>query len=134
MLTPQEIKDYDIDSKVKFCFDYILPISKDRVLATHGGQISLITKTGEMICTYDSIEVPTYDLFSETGSIREHSDECDEPVEPDVATEEYVDEYLIILSNGYLGLIDYDGVVILEPEYSILKFNGSESLEVLKTK
>lgn len=121
MLTKQEIAAFDIDPVIRFCYDYILPISEDRVLATHGGQISLITKDGEMLCTYDSIEVPTY-----------HSDKLRVDTNGDyVAEDVFVDDYLLIRENGLWGIIDYDGDIILSPVHNKLGFTGPDSIEYL---
>ena len=121
MLTREEIARFEIDPAVRFCFDYILPISDNRVLATLGDEISLITKDGDMICTYDSIEVPTYD--SDTESVYSESENCE------VAKVEYIDDILLILQDGLWGLIDYDGNVIADPIYRLLRFVSENELE-----
>ena len=121
MLTREEIARFEIDPAVRFCFDYILPISDNRVLATLGDEISLITKDGDMICTYDSIEVPTYD--SDTELVYSESENCE------VAKVEYIDDILLILQDGLWGLIDYDGNVIADPIYRLLRFVSENELE-----
>lgn len=121
MLTKKEIEKFEMDAAVRFCFDYILPISDNRVLATHGDEISLITKDGEMICTYDSIQVPTYNSSSDFESMDDSVAMKAKPVE--------VDDYLIIIQDGLYGLIDYDGEIILDPKYSVLRFVGESRLE-----
>ena len=35
MLTAEERKNFEINPIIEFCYDFILPISDDRVLATH---------------------------------------------------------------------------------------------------
>lgn len=123
MLTREEIEKFDIDPAIRFCFDYILPISDDRVLATLGQEISLITKSGDMICTYDSIQIPMY-----YSSEFEQDSESLAYVSKDLP----VDDYLIIIDNNLYGLIDYDGNIVLEPEYSILRFISDSKMEILK--
>lgn len=120
MLTKEEMEAFEIDPVIRFCYDYILPISDNRVLATHGEQISLITKDGEMLCTYDSIEVPTY-----------HSDKLSMVDGDFVAEDIFVDEYLLIKENELWGLINYDGDVIISPVHNKLGFNGPNSIEYL---
>ena len=122
MLTREERENFDIDIAIQFCYDYIFPITPNRVLATHGDEISLITKDGEMICTYDSIQVPTYNspenvIPGDEGTYQQ-------------SLANYVDDYLLILQDGMWGLIDYDGEIVLDPKYKILRFVEQDRIEI----
>lgn len=59
MLTSEESEKLKISDVIYLCYDLLVPISSNRILATHGENISLIDTEGEMICTYDMIMVPT---------------------------------------------------------------------------
>ena len=124
MLTKEQRDNFDIDPVIKFCYDYILPITDDRVLATHGAEISLITKSGDMVCTYDSIQVPTYN----------DPDNCE--FNPDYNCDEsgraYVDDFLLIIQDGMYGLIDYDGNIVIDPKYSVLRFVSQDKMELFE--
>lgn len=122
MLTKEEREKISIDAVIELCYDYIFAISKDRILATHGSSISLITIDGEMICTYDSIYAPTYP----TDTIYyDEEDGCDKYIE------EFIDDLLVFNDKGKFGLMDYDGDIILDAEYSAITFNSEGSVAIL---
>ena len=130
MLTIDEIRKFSIDPMIKLCFDYILPISKDRVLATHGREISLIDTDGNMIVTYDSIELASFDKVPDTSeTFIKNLDGSIEACESEV---EYIDDILIFLDDGLYGLMDYDGNIIVEAEYKSIKFISENEIEVTK--
>lgn len=120
MISKEERDKLEIDGRIYICYDYLFAISKDRILATHGGSISLITLQGEIICTYDSIYAPQYI----TGT---HHDEEDNI---DVADFDYVDDLLIFVDNNKKGIIDYDGEVVLEANYSDITFRTINEAEL----
>ena len=120
MLSREERMNLNIDGRIYICYDYIFAISTDRILATHGGSISLITADGDMICTYDSIYVPTY-----ANGYHYNPDEG-----IDEADYEYIDDILIFVDKGKKGLIDYDGNIICEAKYHDIEFNSDSEVEV----
>ena len=122
MLSNEERKNIVIDPIIEFCYDYILPISQDRILATHGGEISLITIDGNMICSYESIEVPEYN--SNDDVTFNEKDNCYE------AKRVFIDDLLIYRDNGLYGIIDYDGNIVVEAKYKGLRFNDENALEI----
>lgn len=124
MLSREEIKNFKIDPMIELCYDYVFPISMDRILATHGGEISLIDNDGEMLCTYDSIEVPMY--YDEEYEVKESQD-----IEEFVGIPKYIDDVLMMLEDGLWGLTDYDGNVIIEPMYKVIHFLNNENFEGL---
>lgn len=110
-----------IDPRLRMCYDYILVISESRVLATHGGNISLITINGKMLFTADSIylpEYPSYVVYNEAENVLE-------------TVYEYVDEYLIYIDNGKKGIINYDGEILTEAKYSEIEFDSVSSIQAL---
>lgn len=123
MLTPEEIKAFEINPVIQFCYDYILPISKDRILATHGLEISLITADGDMICTHESIEVPFYTSFDEDTL------EYDENTNEYIGKTIYIEDILVYRENGRYGLMDYNGDIITEAKYVVLKFEDAETIQ-----
>jgi len=122
MLTREESEKLKISDVIYLCYDLLVPISSNRILATHGENISLIDTEGEMICTYDMIMVPTKE---DTSYILDTEDNGFE------TTALYVDDYLIIMQNGKQGLIDYDGNILIDAIYGEIKFNIYGELEVL---
>lgn len=123
MLTPEEIKAFEINPVIQFCYDYILPISKDRILATHGLEISLITADGDMICTHESIEVPFYTSFDEDTL------EYDENTNEYIGKTIYIEDILVYRENGRYGLMDYNGDIITEAKYVVLKFEDADTIQ-----
>lgn len=122
VLTREEREKLKIDAVIELCYDYIFAISEDRILATHGSNISLITIDGEMICTYDSIYAPTYP----TDTIYYDEEEgCDRYVE------EFIDDLLVFVENGKHGIMDYDGDIIVEAKYSDITFSSEGTVEIL---
>ena len=122
MLTPKEISEFEIDPVIKFCYDFILPISDDRVLATHGAEISLITKAGDLICTYDSIEVPFYDDREDTF--------YSEDSKSLVSRKKYIEDMLLFKDGEFWGLLDYDGEILADAHYTSIKFVGENEIVV----
>lgn len=106
----------DIDPIIQLCYDYILPITSDRLLATHGNSISLIDIAGEIICTYDSIELPSY--------LEKHIVDEDTPDEYFDIEKKYIRNYLIIRQEGLYGIINLDGGIIVEPKHDTIKFTS----------
>lgn len=125
LLTDEERKNFEIDPMIKFCFDYILPITKDRLLATHGGSISLADKQGNLIVTFDSIELIHYDVDPPDAEITILSNG---EIQAPRSLVEYVDDLLKIKQDGLWGLIDMDGNVLLEPMYNELIFTGPNTV------
>lgn len=123
MLTPEEIKAFKINPVIQFCYDYILPISKDRILATHGLEISLITADGDMICTHESIEVPFYTSFDDDTL------EYDENTNEYIGKTIYIEDILVYRENGRYGLMDYNGDIITEAKYVVLKFEDADTIQ-----
>lgn len=123
----RNLKEIPVDPMIKLCFDYVLPISNDRVLATHGDEISLITSDGELIVTYDSIELACYDIENPEWDV--HKDYNGNLVAPE-SIQAYVDGVLIIIEDGKYGLINYDGDIILEPQYNHIGFISQTEFEV----
>ena len=120
MLSKEELKNYKIDPTIQLCFDYVFPISHDRVLATHGDEISLITESGDLICTYDSIEVPEYN----------HEDDTILDDDNHYFNEgRFIDKYLIFKEDGLLGVIDYDGDIVLDAQYKYIRFIDEDNVE-----
>lgn len=118
MVSKEELASIDIDGMIYLCYDLLVPISKDRIIATHGENISLIDIKGEMICTYDMIIVPKYpeyELLNEYGEVP-YLD---------------VEDYLIVHKDGKVGLIDYAGELVIDIEYSNIQFIGEGKVEVL---
>lgn len=109
-----------IDPRIQLCYDYILIISEDRMLATYGGNISLVTFDAELIFTADSIYIPEYPSGTKIDS--------DGNLE---ATYDFIDDYLIYVDNGKKGLIDYDGGIILQANYTNITFNDKQQAEIL---
>lgn len=126
MLTPEEIKAFEINPVIQFCYDYILPISKDRILATHGLEISLITADGDMLCTHESIEVPFYTLFNDDDTL-EYDENTHEYIY--VGKTVYIEDILIYREDGRYGLMDYNGEVITEAKYAVLKFEDANTIQ-----
>ena len=118
MLTKEEIENLEIDARIYLCYDLLIPISKDRVLATHGDNISLIDINGNMIVTYDLIVIPEYI-------------DQDYMLDENTAAMTKVDNYLIVYENGKVGLINYDGDVLLPVEYSSILFKSPTQIETL---
>lgn len=121
MLSKEERASLDIDGRIYLCYDYLYAISFDRILATHGGSISLLTIDGELICTYDSIYAPTYPC----------STYYDEDEQVDVAVYEFIDDVLIFIEEGKKGIMDYNGDIILEADYSEITFNSNLEAELM---
>ena len=122
MISKEESEKLEISGVIYLCYDLLVPISSDRILATHGDNISLINTSGEMLCTYDMIIVPTIEDSSLIV------DDINNGFETNAL---YIDEYLIIIHCGKYGLIDYDGNIVIEALYSNIKFNNEGSIEVL---
>lgn len=123
MLSKDEIKNFQIDPAIKFCYDYILPISQDRVLATHGEEISMITSDGTWICTFDSIQVPTYpDIENPYWDDKEKSY---------MTNDIYIDNFLIIIQDGLYGIIDYDGEIVVPAVYNKIEFINETEVNLL---
>lgn len=122
MLSREESERVQISEVIYLCYDLLVSISENRILATHGNNISLIDTNGEMICTYDMIIVPTMEDNSFIFETDDHVFETQAL---------YVDDYLIVIHAGKQGLIDYDGNVIIDTIYSEIKFNTNGSIEVL---
>ena len=122
MISKEESEKLEISGVIYLCYDLLVPISSDRILATHGNNISLINTNGEMLCTYDMITVPTIEDSSYI------IDDINNGFETNAL---YIDEYLIIIHCGKYGLIDYDGNIVIEALYSNIKFNNEGSIEVL---
>lgn len=125
LLTDEERKNFEIDPMIKFCFDYILPITKDRLLATHGGSISLADKQGNLIVTFDSIELIHYDVDPPDAEITILPNG---EIQAPRSLIEYVDDLLKIRQDGLWGLIDMDGNILLEPMYNELIFTGPNTV------
>lgn len=117
-----DINKNDIDPMIRFCYDFVLHISENRILATHGGVISLLDNTGYMICTYDSIELAMYEFPEET-----YIDE--DGIE--VGITKYVENRLLILEDDSWGIMDFDGNVLLEPSYKKISFIDSVNICVI---
>lgn len=115
----QRLRDL-IDPRIELCFDYLFIISEDRMLATHGGNISLVTFNGDILTTADSIYIPMYP----TSYNEESSGEI-------VAVYDYIDDILVYVENGKQGLIDYNGDIILEAKYSEITFDENQLAEIL---
>lgn len=116
-----KLNKLNIDGRLYICYDYILPISDTRLLATHGREISLITIDGRIICTYDSIYPPTFPAevyFDENENVYKYR-------------EDDMEDILIFVDNGKKGVIDYDGGIILDAEYREISFNANLEAEVL---
>lgn len=127
MLTDKERAEFEMDPLIKLCFDYIYPITQDRVLATHGGSISLIDKQGIMLATHDSIELGYYDFDPPEEDVS--FDEDGNPLaQKSVRT--YIDDILIIRDDGLYGLMDLDGEILVEPCYDRLEFAGPDEIIV----
>ena len=120
MLSKEEIKAFTMDEMIYLCYDYIFPISHNRVLATYGQTISLIDKEGTIICTYESIEVATY----------RKGESYDEENDMWVEVREYVEDKLVYLDNGLYGILDYNGNRITEPVYREINFVTENTIEV----
>lgn len=122
MLKPFERKKYEdkLDARLYICYDYILIISKDRVLATHGGSISLITFNADILFTSDLIYVPQYPI----DTIDEGNGEAES------AVYEYVDDLLIYVQDDKEGVIDYNGNIIVEAKYKNIQFIGESQMEI----
>ncbi len=121
MLSREERDKLVIDSTIYLCYDYLFAIANNRILATHGDKISLITTDGEMLCTYDSIYVPTYPS-------KEYYDESEDRW---IYDEEFMDDILVFIDDGKLGVLDYDGDIVLEAKYRDITFNTAQELELL---
>lgn len=120
MLTREERENLKVDSIIYLCYDYILAISEDRILATHGQEISLISIDGDIICTFDSIYVPEYPKGVTTGLEGEP-----------IAIMEYVDDILVYVDNGYMGILDYNGMPITGAIYRDITFKSNDEIELL---
>lgn len=112
----------DVSPLISLCYDLLVKIADDRILATHGSKISLITLDGIMICTYDLIMIPTMEdtdyIFNEIDNVEE-------------STAKNIEDYLLIISNGKCGLIDYDGNLVIEPIYRDITFDSKGRAELL---
>lgn len=122
MITARERKKLQdkLDPKLYMCYDYIFIISEDRVLATHGGNISLITFEAELLFTADIICVPQYPI-----GVCQYDDES--APEAELA---YVDDLLIYMQDGKEGVIDYDGEIIIEALYTSVEFISEAEVEL----
>lgn len=120
MLSKEEREKLDIDGRIYICYDYLFAISKDRVLATHGGNISLITLNGDIICTHDSIYAPQYPKDT-------HYDDAEGLYVADYA---YLDDMLVFVDNGRKGIMDYNGDIILDANYRDITFNTLSEAEL----
>lgn len=112
-------KDWEeLDSNLYMCYDLLVQISVDRVLATHGEGVSLISASGEMIVTYDLICIPEY---------------IDEEYMIDDMTAEYsmARDLLLAYENNRVGVIDYDGDIVVPIEYSSIVFDSPNSISTL---
>ena len=118
MLSKEEMQEINIDGRIYLCYDLLVPIRKDRILATHENNISLIDSDGNMISTYDLIIIPE---FIDT----------DYMIDEDTATMSTVDNYLIVYTGDKAGVIDYEGNIVLPIEYSSIKFSSQTNIETL---
>ncbi len=116
----KELRD-KLDPRLFLCYDYILVISENRILATHGGNISLITFNGNILFTADSIYVPEYPKNTE----------YDNSEQVEKAIYDYVDELLIYVMDGKEGLIDYDGNIIVNANYKQIQFLSNDNVEIM---
>lgn len=121
MISKEEREKLEIDGRIYICYDYLFAIEKDRILATHGSSVSLITDTAELLCTFDNIIVPTKpgDVHYDAEHLEYYSDE------------DFIQDYLIYMQNGKFGLLDYDGTVVIEAQYSSIEFGADYELYVL---
>ena len=115
----RELQD-KLDPILYLCYDYILIISDNRVLATHGGSISLISFDANMLFTSDVIYVPQYPV-----GISQYDDES--APEADM---EYLDDMPIYVKDGKEGVIDYDGNILIEAQYSSIEFISETQMEI----
>jgi hypothetical protein len=118
MLTKEEMENINIDGRIYLCYDLLVPISKDRVLATHGDNISLIDINGNMIATYDLIIVPEY---LDTNYM----------IDDNTAAYTTIDDYLTVYHGGKVGVIDYDGKIVVPIEYSSIEFSSPTEVNTL---
>lgn len=118
MLTKEEMQKVNIDGRIYLCYDLLVPIAKDRILATHGESISLIDIEGSMIATYDLIIIPEYI-------------DSDYMIDENTALMTTVDKFLIVYKDGRAGAIDYDGTIVLPVEYSDVCFTSQTEIQTL---
>lgn len=105
-----------IDSKLSLVYDLLVPITKTRILATYGNEISLIDEDGMIIVTYDLIYIPTY--IGDINMIGE-------------GVTKYVEGYLIVVKGSCVGLIDYDGNIVIEVAQRGIEFKSQNDVEIL---
>lgn len=125
ILTPEERERVEINPLIAICYDYILPITSELMLATHGDSITLITSDGVAICTHDSIELASYiDKRVNEG--------IGEGINEDYYTlyRVYIEDYLIIRDKGLYGLINLDGSIAIPAKYRHLEFEGIDSISI----
>lgn len=119
MISKQEMDELEIDNKLYICYDMLVPISKERILATHGKSISLIDIDGNMIVTYDLIMIPEYPDY-------------DYMIDENTATYSPVEDFLLAYQDGKVGVIDYDGNIVVQIEYRSIEFTSKNEIGVLQ--
>lgn len=118
MLTKDEIEKTELNPLLDVVFDYMIPISKDRILAANNSGMYLMTDNGDIVCFYDMIAIPQYvDL-----------DQMKSDYEAEVID---VDTYLLAYSGNKVGIIDYNGEIIYPIEFRDIRFTSPNDIEVM---
>lgn len=143
MLYKEERDKVEIPPIIYLCYSFVLPIRQDRLVAQDGNYFVLIDIDGHEICRYDSIHVPRYTIedpdfeykafsIEDLNKAKQAQQNSDESVdsENDQYNERkypFVEDYLIVRRDNKLGVIDYDGNVLLEPEYRQIEFRKNSN-------
>lgn len=139
MLQKEERQKVEIPPVIFLCYQYIFPLTENRLLGQDGTQIVLIDIDGYEICKYDTIQVPIYNQIDKNAKYEINSEEdfdqqlklfSSDDYKPDCSIE-YIDDYLLVSNSGKFGVIDYDGKVLIPLEYSKIEFNKSDDGNII---
>lgn len=132
MLQREERQNFEIPPVVLLCYQNVVPIREDRMLATAGPNMVILDKKGTEVFQYKIIRLAEYQDGQE---IPEHIiNQIRQKIEWDSFVDklnkgefqskdrEFVDNLLIISDGKKFGLVDYDGNILLDTKYNQLQF------------
>lgn len=132
MIQGEERQNFEIPPVVLLCYQNIVPIREDRMLATAGPNMVILDKEGTEVFQYKIIRLAEYQDGQE---IPEHIiNQIQQKIEWDSFVDklnrgefqsngrEFVDNLLIISDGKKFGLVDYDGNILLDTKYNQLQF------------
>lgn len=131
MLQKEERSKFEIPPIVQLCYTHIVPIRKDRMLATAGPKMVLIDIDGHEIFQYKFIRLAEYSDVEEIpkylqSNVQQESEwnSLVERLNNDefIDTTNYVDDILVFQDGHKYGVVDYDGNIILDLKCFSLEF------------